>query len=329
MGLGPLRPRRRVAICLRSCDDTGLLRRAARRTRRARITLPRTSTPWRPASLYLICVDSEVTLASAVTYAKAQGISIVTHWTWSIEPRRRLRRAGNTRRHRGDARANGILRERRSNEAERHWLDTLTTRTLNQASSSSTRGDDEWFHRRGRCDGMRRRQVGRLPTTTEDYDPMFHSLDPGTPYVWSENEQRPGGPPTEETCFTNTGWKRPGVQLGDLQVCRDGCESRVSTSSSSFGPIERAYSTGSIAGAGVVSRGARCRSRVRSDPWSSRNSARGPTIDGRTKPGLVAPGAHEPGVYGDSGTCGSDGFPGTKLGVASPPALRRYSSRRT
>ena len=273
------------------------------------------------AHLYLMCVDSEVGLALAEQDAAANGVRIINHSVaWFGDGRGDgTGGPGSPDAVVAQARADGILWVNAAgNYAEAHWSGTFTPDpsdpSLNDFGAFQVPYDqvvissgeqacviltwDDW------------------PVTTEDFDLYLFRDSDGALVSYSTNNQSGGlSPPEEDLCFKNSAatdafdiiianYNAVGSPRMDLYYTG---ASALTYSANAGSVVDPASSPDALAV------GASC--------WSSPNveqglepySSYGPTIDGRTKPDLVADDDVSTATFGDStGACsGGSGFAGT------------------
>ena len=276
------------------------------------------------AQLTLICIDSEVGLGNAEQYAVANGIRIVNH---SIGWYGVGRGDGSG----GPGTVDGIVRDARTHGVL--WVNAAGNEAAGDAwvgSLGDTDGDDllEWsagnpFNDVTLANGSSDCGVLRWdawPVTSQDYD-LYLINGSGDIVAGSASDQASGpGAPVEEACFTNTtgsaatfSWVvfrysatvTPRFDFVSLAQDAGVSALQLSTSASTVGDPASSPSALAV--------GAYC--------WqppgpglpgtAAAYSSRGPTIDGRHKPDLVAPDSVSGTVYGDSTSCGASGFAGT------------------
>jgi subtilisin family serine protease len=275
------------------------------------------------AQLSLICINSDVTLAQAEEYVKANGITIVNTSFGIFNDSRGDGKggAGTVDSIVADARANGIL-----------WV--AAAGNLQQAHWSGTfngGGNFVDLHDFGPGDETNDVVIGggqtacfflkwdAWPTTQQDYDLyLLNGPDPSTatPVAYSLNDQAtaPGLPPTEEFCYTNPGaaatyylliqqFSATATPRFDLYMIDTSSlpQYRVPT-----GSLAEPASSPNVMGVGAL-----CWYDGSLRPYSSL----GPTIDGRTKPDIAGLDGVSGGTYGIPAGC-SGGFTGTS--AASP-----------
>jgi hypothetical protein len=256
------------------------------------------------AQLYLLCIDSTVTLGQAVEYAKANGVAIINTSLSAVNESRGDGSGGpgTIDAIAADARANGILWiASAGNYQQVHWSGRFNgggnfvdvhdfapgdeTNNIPIATGDTACVSLKW---------------DAWPTTSHDYDMyLLNGPDPATAQAvaWSENAQYPNGlPPTEDLCYTNpdasatfylivVDFSMDGAAPRlDLFVDGDSLEHRVTA-----GSITELASLPS-----VMAVGAAC--------WSTGAlrgySSLGPTIDGRVKPDIVGVDGVSNGTYG-------------------------------
>jgi hypothetical protein len=274
------------------------------------------------AQLYLICVDSTVTLGQAVEYAKANGISIINTSITAVNESRGDGNGGpgTIDAIAADARANGILWVASAgNYQQAHWSGTFNGGGNFVDVHDFAPGDEtnNIVISAGQT-GCAYLKWDAWPTTVQDYDMyLLNGPDPATATIvaGSENDQSSGPlPPTEEFCYTNSGatatfyliivnYSASAAPRFDLFVDADFLEHRVPSGSIT-----------ELAGLPtVMAVGAAC--------WQSGSlrgySSLGPTIDGRVKPDIVGVDGVSTATYGASSGC-TGGFMGTS---ASSPEV--------
>jgi len=281
------------------------------------------------AQLYLLCVDTELDLASAEQYAIAQGIKIINHSVaWFNTSRGDGTGAtGSPDATVADARAHGILWVNAAgNYATDHWSGNYTP-TPGDPDANSFSGTDELNDvtiQSGEtsCAYLK---WDDWPVTSEDFDLYLVRESDDQIVQYSVNDQSGSvlasdGPsaPTEYFCYTN-----PGVTgTFGLAIVRYSASTTPRLDLYYVGDSNLQYSTaaGSIiepaSSPDALAVGADCWQTSALDTYSSQ----GPTIDGRTKPDLIAPDSVSTVTYGNatsgSAGCGASGFAGTS--AASP-----------
>jgi subtilisin family serine protease len=264
------------------------------------------------AQLYLICVDSEVTLGQAKDFVKANGVTIVNQSLAWLNAGRGDGSGGPATVDGivADARANGILWVNSSgNYQQRHWSgnfdagggssiihdfapgDERNTLSLNQGQQTCAFLKwDDW------------------PASAQDYDLYLVRESTGQTVAGSTSFQTGSEPPTEAFCYTV-----PGGQSGNY-----GLEIELFDASAAprfdlivtFPNLEYRTPAGSIiepaSSPNAMAVGALC--------WADGSlrsySSLGPTIDGRTKPDIAGLDGVSGGTYGAPAGC-TGGFTGT------------------
>ncbi len=265
------------------------------------------------AQLYLICVDSEVQLAAAEAYAKANGIRIINHsvaWFNTGRGDGTSAFAGSPDATVADARANGILWiNAAGNQAQSHWSGTFADDGggFNLFNSSGNLDQAVIVGGQQACFALK---WDAWPTTTIDYDLGIYSLSGAPTLVASSaNDQALGNlPPTEEACYTNPGATAAfGIAIHKVSA---GTSPRLDLFSTNTGPMQFQTAAGSViepaSSPNAMAVGAVCWNDFGLQPYSSQ----GPTIDGRTKPDISGYDGVSSTVYGAASGCGN-GFSGT------------------
>ncbi|HEX6789076.1 MAG TPA: S8 family serine peptidase, partial [Gaiellaceae bacterium] len=285
------------------------------------------------ATVFDICINSIVDLWNAEQWAASAGVKVINH---SVGWYGVGRGDGN-----GDgagdltpdlvvrqAREDGILWVNAAgNDAQTHWSGAYhpdpSEPSLNDFAGGDVTNSVVIAQGVTACVFLR---WDAWPVTTEDYDlGLFDpsSATPDDPVASSTDDQASQLlEPTESLCYTNTGPTRVfgivisrynAVENERLDLSVVGGDSALEYASPEGSVVEPASAPEALAVGAVCWRDGSLQ------PYSSR----GPTIDGRTKPDLVAPDAVSSSVYGSGPTC-SDGFTGTSAAapeVAGAAAL--------
>jgi subtilisin family serine protease len=283
------------------------------------------------AELHLICADTLVGLARAAAYARAQGIAIVNH---SVSWFNTSRGDGSG----GPATPDAIVAEARA--AGILWVNSAGNRGQQHWSGPFTDVDGDGWHEfapgdegntvsfdkyEGACIRLK---WDDWPTSDQDYDLHLVRLDTNALegrdaiVASSRNAQTGAQPPTEQLCFSNPGPKYPyAVEI--VRVSGTGSP-RLDLFISPGPDFEHQVAEGSItepaSSPAVLAVGAVCWLGDTFEAYSSR----GPTIDGRGKPDLVAPANVSSATYGGFTACSGSGFAGTSASaphVAGAAAL--------
>jgi subtilisin family serine protease len=271
------------------------------------------------AALHLICVGTEVELGQAKEYVKAQQIPVVnTSLGWTTPSR-----GDGTG---GPATANGIVADARAhgvfwatsagNYGQKHW-----------GGAFSDPDGDRWHNFSGADEGNPivlgpygqsciHLRWDSWPTTAVDVD-LYLATGSGTVVAASESAQTGSQSPSERLCYQNPLASSLPLYVfikwfsGPLPPRMDllSPDRQLGYAVASSSLIDPATSPA------AVTVGAVCWQNNALEPYSSR----GPTIDGRTKPDIVAPAAVSGWTYGSFLSCADgSGFRGTS---ASSPHL--------
>lgn len=274
------------------------------------------------AQLYLVCIDTDVSLAQAEAYAKANGVQIVNlsggfYNSWRGDGRGP---PGTPDGVVADARANNILWVNSAgNEAMAHWGGTFIS-TGGRPFNEFAPGEEinAFVVPPGvRVCGFLRWDAWPVPS--DDYDLGLYDLGLGRFVAASARfNARDRLPPTEQLCFPNTsGGARP---MGFVIARFQGGAPPTFDLFVSPSPLGLTRSTAArsvvdpAASPNVLTVGAICWQTTGLEPYSSQ----GPTIDNQLKPDLTAPDSNSGATYGPFSACGRSGFPGTS--ASSPHA---------
>jgi hypothetical protein len=263
------------------------------------------------ADLYLICVDTEVQLANAEAYAKANGIQIVNHSvSWFNSARGDgTGGAGTPDATVADANANGILWVNAAgNHAQTHWSGKFVNDGYdNNLFATGDMGNT--FYLPSGLTVCAHLKWDNWPVSAQDYDLEIYRSSDYENVAWSENEQSGSQPPVEDTCFTNSGasenyfiaiYRYDATAAPRFDLFVDGPNLQYQTAA---GSVTEPASSPSAFAVGAV-----CWQGTTIEPFSSR----GPTIDNRIKPDLSGPDQVSSFTYGAFSSCSpATGFPGT------------------
>jgi subtilisin family serine protease len=277
------------------------------------------------AQLYLLCIDTEVDLAAAVSYAKSQGVQIVNHSMGWYGPAR-----GDGTGYVGsivaDARASGILWVNSAgNDAQTHWSGAYTPG--GDSTHDWSTGDEGntflWPNGEEVCGFLK---WDEWPAAVSDFDLALVSSATNTLIAASAEAQDGGQPPFEGLCIE----QRTGA---DIYAYWAIVGYRVSTAPRfdlfAFSPpLQYQTAAGSIpdpaTSSAAMAVGAVC--------WQTKQlefySSQGPTIDGRTKPDIAGHDSVSGSTYGMSTDNCPSGFAGTSAAspeVAGAAALVRQA----
>ena len=274
------------------------------------------------AQLYLLCIDTEVDLAAAVSFAKSQGVEIINHSVGWFGPAR-----GDGSGYIGDivanAKASGILWVNAAgNEAQTHWSGTFSDVDGDRVHAWAPNGDEGntfiWPHGVVICGILK---WDEWPAGISDFDLGLVLSGANRILALSAGDQTGSQPPIEGLCAEQTSG-------ADLTVYWAILGYRVSTSPrldlfSLSPPLQYQTAAGSVVdpatSSAALAVGALC--------WQTRQlefySSQGPTIDGRTKPDIVGHDSVSGATYGLFSSCpsafaGPSGFAGTS---ASSPEV--------
>jgi hypothetical protein len=263
------------------------------------------------ATLHLICVDTLASLGNAKDYVLANGIPIVNHSVgWPNTSRGDgLGAAGSPDAIVADARAQGVLWiNAAGNYGDAHWSGTFTDSDADEIHEFEP-GDSEndVLLSEGGCVYLK---WDDWPVSDQDYDLYLYSSSTDAEVDFSENVQSGDGEPTEFVCAPSDGEYY-------FQIYRFNASAtpRFDVIVAGGQGLEHSDAAGSlIEPAGsmhALAVGAACVHTNTLQPYSSR----GPTIDDRIKPDLVAPDAVSTETYLASADCDS-GFTGTSAAAA-------------
>jgi hypothetical protein len=280
------------------------------------------------ASLYLICVGTEVQLAQAETYAKANGITIVNHSVaWFNSSRGDGSGADGTPDATvADANANGILWVNAAgNAAQTHWSGTFADNGYGWNLFAAGDIGNSFYLASGMsmCAHLK---WDSWPVTSQDYDLYLARSSDGLIVASSRNTQNGIQPPTEDACFTNPSGVSDYFFVAIYKyIAAAAPRFDLFVSSDAYLALQHQVAAGSVtepaSSPSAFAAGAVCWQGTTIEPFSSR----GPTIDGRVKPDLSGPDGVSSFTYGSSAGCnGATGFFGTSAAaphVAGAAAL--------
>jgi subtilisin family serine protease len=267
------------------------------------------------AQLYLVCIGTEIDLARAEAYAKAQGVQIVNHSVGWF----------NTGRGDGsgpigaivrDARDNGILWVNAAgNEADVHWSGTFSSTDGDSWHNFAPNDEGNTFVLPTGATICGLLSWDQWPAAQADFALMLALSDTGEVLDISDTVQSGSQPPTEEVCGQ---WTGPTVAAyWAIYANRATGNPRLDLFSITP-PLQYSTAAGSVVdpatSPAALAVGALC--------WRTNvlefYSSQGPTIDGRVKPDLTGHDSVSGATYGPSSSCPYTGFAGTS---ASSPEV--------
>jgi hypothetical protein len=271
------------------------------------------------AQLTLICISTEVDLATAEAYVKANGIKIVNHSiAWFNTSRGDgSGAAGTPDAIVADATANGILWVNAAgNYATRHWSGSFVsdgsgTYPWNRFSGTDIGDGFVLANGTGTCVELK---WNSWPATSQDYD-LYVFRDSDGAYLDSVTTQTGSQPPVESICFNNT--------AGSTQTYFVAIRRYSATVAPRFdlyltgADLQYQVAAGSVtepaSAPAAFAAGAVCWAGTTIESFSSQ----GPTIGGITKPDISGPDQVSTYTYGAFSACYPwTGFAGTS--AASP-----------
>jgi subtilisin family serine protease len=270
------------------------------------------------AQLYLICMDSEVTLAQAEQYARQAGASVITMSvgffnTWRGDGKGPV---GTPDAAVADARSGGILWiNAAGNEAQNHWGGTYNDPSGQGFHSFSPTGDvSNTVRLAGGATMCVFLRWDDWPVSDVDYDVALYDENARRWLDRSVGDQRVNkDPPAEQACYSALA----GARTVGIMISRGPGPPRTPAMDlfmETVGPpvtpeyVSPARSLADpAASAGALGVGAVCWQSGALEAFSSQ----GPTIDGRVKPDLTAPDGVTSSIFGAFAFCGTSGFLGT------------------
>jgi subtilisin family serine protease len=287
------------------------------------------------AQLYLICAQSIAQLGQAKNFARSRGVHVVNHSaSWFNSSR-------------GDdtggpdtptgiaaaARAAGMLWVNSAgNRAQQHWSGTFGDQDADGWHEFAPGDEGNTIAMPSGARTCIALKWDAWPVTALDYDLYLLRVDNGAPLTSSTEAQTGTQRPTELLCYANVTAVTQSYTIG---IRRHGAGAEHAPRLDLFvypGPnLEHQVADGSVTEPGSSSAaftvGAVC---WRNDGLEA-YSSRGPTIDGRLKPDLVAQDSVSSFSYGRFSVCGGErGFAGTSAAsphVAGAAALVKGANR--
>jgi len=257
------------------------------------------------ARLHLICVGTEIELAQAVDYVAANGIAIVNHSVlWFASSRGDGQGPPGTPEHTvARARAAGILWVNAAgNASEKHWSGPFTDADADGRHEFA--GGDERNHvtlNAGRmfCSSLK---WDEWPATDEDFDLYVRTVAGDVLIASSTSVQNGSQMPREEVCWQNNAPAPVDVYV-EIRRARGASSPRLDLFSMLSGKLQYQVPEGSVVepatSPAALAVGAVCWQTGALEFYSSR----GPTIDGRVKPDLVAAATVSGATYGHYQDC--------------------------
>jgi subtilisin family serine protease len=274
------------------------------------------------AQLYLLCVDTEVDLAAAAAFAKAEGVRVISHSASWFGPDRDDG-SGPVAAIAASARAAGILWVNSAgNYAQTHWSGTFVSADGDRSHEYAP-GDEGnttvWPAGMQICGFLK---WDEWPAAVSDFDLALVRSGANTTIAVSEEYQDGTEPPFEGLCQAND----TGATMTVYWAIRAyGLRSSPRLDLLTLGaPLEYQVPAGSItepaSSPATFAVGALC--------WQTRQpeyfSSQGPTIDGRTKPDIAGHDSVSGATYGGFSACARSAFAGTSAAapeVAGAAAL--------
>jgi subtilisin family serine protease len=283
------------------------------------------------ADLYLICVRDAAGLGRAVDYARAHGISIISHSvSWFNTSRGDGLGAANTPEGIvAAAHAAGILWVNAAgNRAQQHWSGSFVDANANGWNDFAPGDEGNTIVIPGNSYACAALKWDDWPGSAEDYD-LYFTLPNGSVASSSANPQTGTEPPSELACQVNSSSSpQPyGIAIRAHRVTARPVRFDLLTYPAPN--LEYQVAGGSVTEPGTaptaLTVGAVCWRDNSLEPYSSE----GPTIDGRIKPDLVGPDSVSSSVFGAFTACGRSGFSGTSAAtphVAAAAALVKQAN---
>ncbi|MGZ8794049.1 MAG: S8 family serine peptidase [Gaiellaceae bacterium] len=257
------------------------------------------------ARLHLICVGTEIELAQALDYVVANGIAIVNHsGVWFASSRGDGQGPPGTPEHTvARARAAGILWVNAAgNASEKHWSGLFTDVDANgrhEFASGDERNRVTLNAGRVFCSSLK---WDEWPATDENFDLYLRTVAGDVQIASSTTVQNGSQMPREEVCWQNNAPAPVDVYV-EIRRAGGASSPRLDLYSLVSGKLQHQTPEGSViepaTSPAALAVGAVC--------WPTNTleyySSRGPTIDGRVKPDLVAPANVSGATYGRFQDC--------------------------
>src|SRR5215208_315618 len=275
------------------------------------------------ASLYLVCVDSEATLGTAVEWVLNQGIPIINHSiTWLSGGRgdgvkNRIDRVSPDDIARKAYDAGVLWVGAAGNYAQSHWSGAWSDSDGDGYDNFSGGDNGNSFTIAARSTTCASLVWDDWPVSDQDFDLYLKkSGSSNVALASSATVQRPGRerPPSEEACYSNT-TDQPVSAYIEIKRFAPATTQRFDLFITQ-GTLRYSVARGSVAQPAespwVLAVGAVCWNGYGFRPYSSE----GPTIDGRIKPDLAGYDSVSTRTFGASGSC-TTGFMGTSAATPS------------
>ena len=284
------------------------------------------------AKIYLVCAQSLAALGEAADYARAHRIEIVSHSVSWLNTSRGDG-AGSADSPEGivaAARRAGILWVNAAgNRAEQHWSGTFADSNANgwHEFAAGDEGNTIVVPAGGYvCAALK---WDDWPASAEDYD-LYVTRSPGGSVVASSTNPQTGSePPTELACRINSSRTTENYAIAIRASGTSGRPVRFDLFTYPGANLEYRVADGSVTEPGTSPAALAVGAVCWRDNGLEAYSSRGPTIDGRIKPDLVAPDSVSSLTFGPFVSCGSSGFAGTSAAtphVAAAAALAKQTN---
>ena len=278
------------------------------------------------ADLYLVCVRDAAGLGQAVDYARAHGITIISH---SASWFNSARGDGNGPAWSPEgivaaAHAAGILWVNAAgNRAQQHWSGSFVDADANGWNEFAPGDEGNTVVIPGNAYACAALKWDDWPASAEDYDLYFIAPN-GSVASSSTNPQTGAEPPTELACQVNSSSSPKAYGIAIRAHAVTGRPVRFDLFVYPGPDLEYQVASGSVTEPGTSPAALTVGAICWRDNGLESYSSQGPTIDNRVKPDLVGPDSVSSGIYGYFTACGRSGFAGTSAAtphVAAAAAL--------